>query len=87
MPEDLGLNILLYEKQSRLINSLLYATANFAEHLPKILGIYRKFAERLFFKNMNSKQFSRFEQFLTIRKIFRQFFPAFRAFPTPIPTE
>ena len=38
--KDQGHNILQYEKQTRLINSLLYA-----EHLPKILGIYREFAE------------------------------------------
>ena len=28
------------------MNSLLYATANFAEHLLKIIGIYRELAEK-----------------------------------------
>ena len=46
-------NLRATEKQTRLINSLSYTTANFAEHLPKILGIYREFAERVFFTNMN----------------------------------
>ena len=53
MRKDHGLNILQNEKQTRLINSLLYATANFVEHLLKILGIYLESADRTFFKNMN----------------------------------
>ena len=45
--KDRGFNILQYEKQTRLMNCLLYATSNFTEHLPII------FAEKVVFKNMN----------------------------------
>ena len=38
-----GLNILQLEKQTRLINSLLYATIMPTENLPKIFGLYRDF--------------------------------------------
>ena len=46
--KDRRLNILEYVKQTRLMNSLLCATVNFADNLLKIFGIYQEFAKRVF---------------------------------------
>ena len=46
--KDRGLNILQYEKQTRLIDSLVYVRANFSDNPPNILEIYQQFAERVF---------------------------------------
>ena len=48
--KDRGLNILQYEKQTRMINSLLYATANFTNNLQRI---FRRYSEKVFFKNLD----------------------------------
>ena len=69
--KDRGLNILQIEKQTRLINSLLHETANLAEYLSKILGIYREFAERGIFQN--KKHFHSFLTILAISKFSRAF--------------
>ena len=58
--KDRDLNILPYEKQTRLIGSLLYATIS-TENLPTIFGIYQgifqKLAEKLLFEEFELKTF------------------------------
>ena len=48
--KDQGLDVLQYEKQTWLTKSLLYDTANFTEHLPRI---FRKNAKKVFCKDIN----------------------------------
>ena len=77
--KDRGLNILQYEKRTRLIISLLYATAYFADNLPNILGIYRKFAEKCSVQEYEVKVFFMvFWQFSIIPKNFQSISENFR---------
>ena len=55
--KDRGLNVLHYEKQTRLMDSLSYATATSTENLLKIFGIYREFSVKVFFSSLNKKTF------------------------------
>ena len=67
--KDRGLNILQYEKQSRLINifKILYATTNFAKHLPKFTeSVFQEYELKTFL--LFSDNFS----------LFRNFYASFR---------